>query len=132
MNKRKCKCGYCKRTLEKGEGIFMIGNFSHQKFYICKLGEGCRKESVMQMSKALETCKEAWIPKDSDIVAENGDADTHIVVIQKGRTYNMFRFFILQDFVGNKAWVCSVDVGGVATAGDVISHLLNRHIFKIK
>jgi len=44
FNKRKVKCGYCGKTLKKGEGGFTMGSITSQKFYTC-FG-GCKNKDI--------------------------------------------------------------------------------------
>lgn len=66
----------------------------------------------------LKECKEKWLPTNAEIIAESESEDTYRVVTKKDKTYNLYRFFILDN-----EWVCSVDVGGLATAEDIIRYL---------
>jgi len=35
-NGKKCKCGWCREEIKKGDGIVMFGHITHKRFFICK------------------------------------------------------------------------------------------------
>lgn len=51
-NKRKAKCGWCDRILEKGQGDFRLGHISKQPFYVCSDGKGCDKPKTKTIERS--------------------------------------------------------------------------------